>query len=144
MADESIKLHTSLIYASLAHKKRCRQKFQKLNLSEGQPKILSILLQKEGCLQKDLSNYCHIEQATMTSVLRNMLNKELVYKQPQFVSGGKRAFAIYLTSEGRSLAQQVNIIVSEIEEISFRNFNEEEKHLLISLLSKLQNNLEES
>jgi DNA-binding MarR family transcriptional regulator len=144
MIDESKRLHTSLIYASLAHKKRSRQRFRNLDLSDGQPKILSILLQKDGCLQKDLSNYCHIEPATLTSVLRNMLNKELVYKQPLLVSGGKRAFAIYLTQKGRSLAQQVNTIVSEIEEISFKDFTEEEKHLLISLLSRLQNNLEEA
>ena len=34
------KLHKSLIYTSNAHRKVCRSYFAKLNLSDGQPKVL--------------------------------------------------------------------------------------------------------
>ena len=80
------------------------QEFQKLNITTGQPKVLSILSQKEGYLQKDLAERCHVEPATMTSILKKMEEKELIYKKSESVSGGKRAYAIYLTEQGRALA----------------------------------------
>ena len=143
MEEIHTRLHTALIAASLAHKKRCRQEFQRLNLSDGQPKILSILNQKEGYLQKELALRCHIEQATLTTILANMTNKGLIYKDVRHVSGGKRAFAVFLTDKGRLLANQVTTIVDDMEQLSFQGFTDEEKNLLISLLSRLEINLNE-
>lgn len=136
------RLHTALIATSSIHKKRSRLEFQKLNLSDGQPKILSVLYEHEGYLQKDLAMRCHIEPATLTSVLNNMIHKELIYKDIRHVSGGKRAYAIFLTEKGREMAQHINTIVDNIEEASFYDFDESEKKLLIQLLSRVIKNLE--
>lgn len=136
------RLHTALIGGSAAHKKYSMQEFQKLNLTTGQPKVLSILFQNEGYLQKELALRCHVEPATITSILGNMKDKGLIYKKPEFVSGGKRAYAIYLTEEGRNLAGKVNKIVDDVESISFLGFQEYEKQLLIDLLNRIQFNLE--
>jgi DNA-binding MarR family transcriptional regulator len=57
------------------------------------------------------------------------------------VSGGKRAFRIFLTEEGKRLADQVNCVVEEMEEKGFAGFSEEEKDQLISLLGRLTENL---
>lgn len=142
MKAKNYHLHTALIASSSLHKKRSRQEFQTLNLSDGQPKILSVLYEQEGYLQKELAVRCHIEPATLTSVLNNMLQKDLVYKDIRYVSGGKRAYAIFLTDKGRIMAQHVNTIVENIEEKSFRGFSESEKTLLLQLLSRIVSNLE--
>jgi DNA-binding MarR family transcriptional regulator len=118
------------------------QEFQKLNITTGQPKVLSILSQKEGYLQKDLAVRCHVEPATMTSILKNMAEKELIYKKPESVSGNKRAYAIYLTERGHTMASKVNNITDDVENISFQGFDDSDKHLLINLLNRIQSNLE--
>ncbi|NLK99935.1 MAG: MarR family transcriptional regulator [Clostridiales bacterium] len=138
----SNKLHQALIGSYSAHKKYSFQKFQKLNLSTGQPKVLSILSNKEGYLQKDLAKRCHVEPATITSILTNMVNKGLVYKETVYVSGGKKANAIYLTQKGRDMALKINKIIDDIEVISFQGFEEKEKELIIDLLVRIQSNLE--
>lgn len=73
-----------------------------------------------------------------------MEKNELIYKETVYVSGGKRANEIYLTDKGRNLAKKVNKIVEDMEEISFKNFNDSEKHTLISLLNRIESNLKSS
>lgn len=142
MNEKIQRFHLALIGVSSIHKKYNMQKFNQLNLTTGQPKVLSILLKKEGYLQKDLAKRCHVEPATMTSILKNMESKSLIYKHQESVSGGKRAYSIYLTDEGREMASKVNEIVDASEEICFQGFTEEEKQQLLTLLGRIQGNLE--
>lgn len=134
-------LIVSLLSASAAHQKSCWAGFRELDLSPGQPKVLSRLRYQEGYLQKELAALCHVEPATMVVLLSNMEKRGMIRKEVDHVSGGKRAFRIYLTEEGRSLADQVNRVVEEMEEKGFTGFTEEEKDQLISLLGRLADNL---
>lgn len=144
MSNKSDCLHVALIGCYFAHKKSSFGEFQKLNLTTGQPKVLTVLFQDEGYLQKDLAKRCHVRPATMTSLLNNMEKNDLIYKETVYVSGGKRANEIYLTDKGRNLAKKVNKIVEDMEEISFKNFNDSEKQTLISLLNRIESNLKNS
>ena len=137
-------LHVLLITASALHKKKCRQQFQLMNLTEGQPKVLSVLRAMEGCLQKELAKACRVEAATMTSILKNMEKSELIYKEPELVSGGKRAYSIHFTEKGKAMALEVNRIVGELESICFDDFSEKEKEEFLSAFSKIVDNLEKS
>lgn len=136
------KLHVAIISTYSAHKKSSFREFQKLNLTTGQPKVLSILHQKEGYLQKDLAKRAHVEPATMTSILNNMEKKGLIYKEVTFVSGGKRANAIFLTEKGREISIKVDKIVDNMEKLSFQGFSDNEKQLIINLLDRIQSNLQ--
>lgn len=77
----------------------------------------------------------------MVVLLANMEKRGMIRKEVDHVSGGKRAFRIYLTEEGRRLADQVDRVVAEMEEKGFAGFSEEEKDQLISLLERLTDNL---
>lgn len=132
---------SALIQASCLHRTVSREKFQKLDLSEGQPKILLHLLSSNGILQKELSHVCNVKPATMTALLQNMLAQNLVMKKEIRVSGGKRGYLIFLTEYGRELAYQVVDIVDGIEEISFQGFTEQERDQLIFLLNRVSDNL---
>lgn len=137
------RLHTALIGCYAAHKRCCFQEFQKLNLTTGQPKVLSILFHNEGYLQKELAARSHVEPATMTSILANMLKKGLIYKEMVFVSGGKRAYSVYLTELGREMAIKVNKIVDNMEELGFQDFSNFDKQFLLELLNRVRTNLED-
>lgn len=134
-------LIVSLLSASAAHQKSCWGGFRELDLSPGQPKVLSRLRYQEGYLQKELASLCRVEPATMVVLLSNMEKRGMIRKEVDHVSGGKRAFRIYLTEEGRNLADQVNRVVEEIEEKGFVGFSEDEKDQLITLLGRLTENL---
>ena len=126
---------------SNVHKQYNMQKFYKLGLTTGQPKVLSILYEKEGYLQKDLAKRCSVEPATMTSLLKKMEEKQLIFKQQESVSGGKKGYGIYLTEAGRKVAKQINEIVAESEKVCFQNFKPEEKDMFLKLMARVQNNL---
>ncbi len=132
--------HALLISISAEHRKRSRQYFQTLELTEGQPKVLSILREMEGCLQKELAEACHVEPATMTSLLKNMEQRGLIVKERQLVSG-KRAYRIYFTEHGRILADKVWEAVWELEDISFAGFSAEEKEQFLQMFHRIQDNL---
>lgn len=134
-------LHVLMIEASVLHKDKCRKQFQKLNLSDGQPKVLSILLAMEGCLQKELADECHVTPATMTSLLQNMEKNNLITKKRELVSGGKRAYRVFFTEKGKEMAEKVNEIVSEIEKQSFEGFTDDEKETFLELFSRIKVNL---
>ncbi len=134
-------LIVALLSASAAHQKSCWSGFRELDLSPGQPKVLSRLRFQEGYLQKELAALCRVEPATMVVLLSNMEKRGMIRKEVDHVSGGKRAFRIYLTEEGKRLADQVDRIVEEIEEKSFVGFSEEEKDQLVTLLGRMTENL---
>lgn len=142
MSKETKLFYQALIDVYNAHKQYSVQRFNKLDITTGQPKILSILLNKEGYLQKDLAHRCHVEPATMTSLLKKMELKGLIKKQQETVSGGKKAYAIYLTEKGRSKAWEVKQITDKAEAICFQGFTEEDKKMIIDCLSRIQTNLE--
>ncbi len=136
-----MELLVSLLKASQAHEKSCWAEFQKLDLSPGQPKVLSRLRYQEGDLQKELAAFCRVEPATMAVLLANMEKKGLIRKEITHVSGGKRAYRVYLTELGRKLAEKVDAMVDEVEEKGYQGFTEDEKKELIALLGRLAENL---
>lgn len=123
------------------HRKKSRQYFQELELTDGQPKVLSILSKMEGCVQKELAEACRVEPATMTSLLKNMEQTNLIVKEKKQISG-KRAYGIYLTEEGKVLADKVEDIVVKMEQISFAGFTPEEKEQFLELFTRIYQNLE--
>lgn len=135
-------LHMALIRAHALHLQKSRQEFQKLGLSDGQPKILVHLLSNNGILQKDLSESCGVRPATMTSLLKNMEARDLVVKKDILTSGGKRGNLIFLTDHGRDLAYKVIEIFEKVELICYQGFNDTEKKMLKSLLDRVSKNLE--
>ncbi|MBQ6696096.1 MAG: MarR family transcriptional regulator [Lachnospiraceae bacterium] len=135
------RLHELLIRTSSMHRKKSRQYFQELELTDGQPKVLSILSKMEGCVQKELAEACRVEPATMTSLLKNMEQTNLIVKEKKQISG-KRAYGIYLTEEGKVLADKVEDIVVKMEQVSFAGFTPEEREQFLELFTRIYQNLE--
>lgn len=134
--------HRLLICASAAHKKYCRQRFQELDLTEGQPKVLAVLSAMENCLQKELAEACRVEPATMTSLITKMEEKGLIVREREMVSGGKRAYRIFLTEDGRRVASEVKEIILAAEQQCFDGFTREEIEVFLKQFSRVAENLE--
>lgn len=136
--------HVLLIKTYAAHKKRSRDAFYELGLTAGQPRVLSILSNMEGCQQKELAEACSVEPPTMTVLLKNMEQKGLIYREKKQLPGGFRAYGIYLTEAGKKATEDVFEIVGQAEEVAFKGFTSEEKETFMNLFSKIKENLEEA
>lgn len=137
------KIFMELMLAYSAHAKKSNSYYQTLDLTAGQPKVLYILKGKEGYMQKELAQICKVEPPSMTVLLKNMEKKGLIRREKVLVSGGKRAFQIYLTEKGREMSDKVYDHVEELEKISFRGFSDEERLILFDLLGRVTKNLSE-
>ncbi|MBP3610630.1 MAG: MarR family transcriptional regulator [Lachnospiraceae bacterium] len=127
-----------------AHWNRSRKGFQELDLSDGQPKTLYILRAMDGCVQKELAKACDIKPSSMTVMLDGLERKGYVRREETRVSGGKRAFRVFLTKEGREMAERVFQLMETIEEECFQGISEEEKQQLFALLRRVRENLNKS
>ena len=136
------RFHQYLINIFHMHEKKSQMVFRELGLSKGQPKMVEILSQKEGSPQKELAKSCSIEPATVTSLLNKMMEKDLIYKKPLLQENGIRVQQIFLTEKGHSIAEHVENIVVEMEQISFDGFSEEEKSQCLSYLDRIFHNLQ--
>ena len=136
------KLFLSLMDTQKSHWNRSRKGFQKLDLSDGQPKVLYMLRFIDGCVQKDLAKACDIKPSSMTVMLDGLEKKGYVRREETKVSGGKRAFKVCLTKEGKEIAEKVFWLIETIEEETFEGITEEEQQLLFSLLKKVRENLD--
>ena len=113
-----------------------------MDLSDGQPKVLYMLRFIDGCVQKDLAKACDIKPSSMTVMLDGLEKKGYVRREETKVSGGKRAFKVCLTKEGKEIAEKVFWLIETIEEETFEGITEEEQQLLFSLLKKVRENLD--
>lgn len=130
-----------LLETSSTHKQKSREGFQKLNPTEGQPKILYILYIKDGHTQKELAGLCKVRESTLTAMLAKMEKKGYIYKEKTIVSGGKRAFQIFLTDEGKTKGKQIMDLVNKIDEISLEGFSEKEIDVFYNMLGRVTENL---
>lgn len=134
-------LHYLLMANHLLFQKSLMEGINGTELTLGQPKILDYLLLHDGAVQKEIAKACHIEPATITSVLLGMENKGLIVRKN--VNGNRRSLYVYLTEKGRSLAQQVELTFGRIEEKALSDFGDDEKELLTVFLTRMNKNLRE-
>ncbi|MBQ8821376.1 MAG: MarR family transcriptional regulator [Lachnospiraceae bacterium] len=126
------------------HWKRSKKGFQELELTDGQPKVLFVLREYEGCVQKDLAGMCDVKPSSMTLLLDGLEQKGLIERVKTIIPSGKRAFRIFLTQKGKAVADKVYELMETIEEECFEGISEEERQQLFDLLRRVRENLHRS
>ena len=123
-----------------AQKKRIRPLMDAIGLSPGQPKVLTFLALHGPCLQKHLADRCDIEPATVSRLLNNLEEQQLISRTPQ--TGDRRAVLVALTPTGEALAvQEVAVRYEQVNSCSLSGFSEEEKRQFSEYLKRMYGNL---
>ena len=117
--------------------------FNDMGISQGQPKILELLLYNDGCSQKELAKLCELQPATMSVLLKKMESDALIHRVPENLSDGRHIIRIFLAKSGRELAMQILESVIKVEEQCFAGFTEEEKESCLSYMDRIYRNLNE-
>lgn len=102
--------------------------------------MLDYLLVHDGTVQKDIAAACHIEPASLTSILNGMENKNLIERKEQ--NGNRRSSYVFLMETGREFAKRLEKEFTKLEEASLNGFEAEEREHLCNLLSRLYENMQ--
>lgn len=137
----SEKVFLTLLDISAVHARRSQEIFSELNLTHAQPKILYILRDSEGFLQKDLATFAKITPPSLTVLLNGMMKNNLVRREKVSVSGGKRAYRVLLTAKGREIADQVYEKIEQLEQECLKGFSDAERNMFFHLMGRMKQNL---
>ena len=132
-------LHYLLMSVHLSFQKKLLSSIKKTDLTPGQPKIIDYLTYHDGAVQKEIADACHIEPATITSVLLGMEKNGLIIRKN--LNGNRRNLYVYLTDNGKNASKQVAEYFDMIEKTALNGFNADEREMLISLLTRMNNNI---
>ena len=134
-----ISFSMALIKAYHAQADVLRPNAAKLGLSIGQPKLLLYLRRHNGCMQKELAEFCGIEPATVSRILGKMERQGLIRREA--VADNKRAAAVSLTDLGDELGRQMLEFREQVEEAGLRGFSPEERETFYDYLIRFHANL---
>lgn len=100
--------------------------------------ILSVLLIKDGIVQKALSEQCYKSDSNLTRILNVMENKGLIARKK---GRDARSRSIFLTEKGTLLYQRLAPLAAAYNSQLFEGFSEEEIVIYRGLLMRMRENL---
>lgn len=107
----------------------------------GQGKVLVMLAENDGVSQKLLTEQSGIRPASLSELIIKLERNGLVERQRN--EEDKRNRNVYLTEEGRALAETIKSRKDESADFLFDVLSEEEKETLMVLFDKLITSLED-
>lgn len=113
--------------------------YSHMGLTAGQPRVLNCLLEKDSITQKELSMQCMIDPTTLSRILDKLENKNYIRRIPHPTC--RRSFQIILTENGRTLAQQIEQILSKTTLQMLDGITEQQLQQSISVMKKIYENL---
>lgn len=117
------------------------QRLRALQLTSLQARSLSYIFSHPGTIQRELADYLGKKQATLTNILKGLEDKKIVYRE--IPKNNERQKNIFLTTEGKQLVGQVNMLFEELDEKFRSNLTEEEQNQLENNLTKAEKNFRE-
>lgn len=125
----------------LERRQLMRPRFLKLGLTvgEGQPRILSCLLEQGEMSQRELADACMFDVTTMSRTLDKMENAGLIKRHVN--PSSRRAHLIGLTPEGKEKAGQVKQEFVWLDQVLREGIEEKEIESLYRTLEKIENNI---
>lgn len=132
-------LHRAIIDVNKLHRKTAKNHFEELGITHGQPKLLDFLVEHDGCIQRELASHCHIEPATVTSILNTMEKSGLIERRQN--PNDKRILNVFLTQKGKETQKSVFKVFQDLDRKCLIGFSKEEEEALMSYLGRIYDNL---
>lgn len=132
-------LHYLLMTNHILFQKHLFVNLKNTSLTLGQPKVIDYLKDHDGAMQKDIAHSCHIEPASITSVLNGMEKKGLIIRK--MCNGNRRSLYVFLTNRGKELARRISSEFEKIEKNALEGFSETEEKQLDDFLLRMYKNI---
>jgi len=104
--------------------------------------ILSILINKEGLSQLEISAIAHKDKTNITRILKLMEKRELITRKQNDNDG--RFYNVYLTKKGRTMQRDLIPIAHKVTAKFSKGLSEKRTNELIKDLQIIYNNLQDN
>jgi DNA-binding MarR family transcriptional regulator len=108
------------------------------NISIGMWYFLRALWERDGIIQRELTDYVGLMQPTTVAALRSMQSLGLVRMEPD--QADRRSIRIFLTKEGRRLKPRLLPKVAAINETALKDVSPEHRKIFLDVLKKIHEN----
>lgn len=127
--------HYLIMSIQMLFQKELLNALKDTGLSMGQPKIIDYLKDHDGVSQKNLAFGCHIEPASLTSLLNRMEKQNLIERR--MLHGNRRSLYVYLTKKGWEMASIISSVFDELENKIFEKIPDSDRDHLMKILEKI-------
>ena len=112
-------------------------KEQGFDITPEQYGILGLLREREGLSQREIGNILFKDKPNISRMLDTLERKRLILRLPT----DRRKYAIFLTDEGKKLAEEILPLRQKLTEKSLNGLLAREIETLESLLNKIYGNI---
>ena len=130
----NLSYHYMLMVNHVILQKKLFLSLKDTGLTLGQPKVLDFLREKDGAAQKEIAAACHIEPASLTTILNGMEEKGMI--QRKSMNGNRRSWHIFLTDRGKEMVEAIDKGFEELEVQAFSGISGEERENMEALEEK--------
>ena len=120
-------------------RKDFERRTRSLGLTRAQWQTLFHLARNEGCNQVTLADLLEVEPITLARVIDKLEAGGLVERRPD--PSDRRARLLFLGERAHPLLEQLRALGAETREIALAGISEDERTLLLTLLTKMRANL---
>ncbi len=114
----------------------------KMNLHQGQPRMLMLLWEKDGLTQTEIVETLELRQPTVAKTIERLQKKDILFTKAD--ASDKRLVKVYLTPKGYDLKEEVMRSFEEMAKKMLKGFTSQEKDEFINYMKRIQKNLKES
>lgn len=120
-------------------RKDFERRTRSLGLTRAQWQTLFHLARNEGCNQATLADLLDVEPITLARTIDRLELSGLVERRPD--PGDRRARLLFLGERAHPLLEELRALGAETREIALAGIGEDERTLLMTLLTKMRANL---
>jgi MarR family transcriptional regulator, transcriptional regulator for hemolysin len=102
--------------------------------------LLKIVEEKSGLSQNELAKETNRDPASITRTLDLLQKKGLIIREA--IADNRRQYNIMLSQDGIAFVKQNMPLINDMRNISIKGFTKEEVDSLISMLNRIQKNME--
>jgi MarR family transcriptional regulator, transcriptional regulator for hemolysin len=139
-------LETTVLYVIDQTTKIAKQYSQKefdllgIGITVEQWILLKVVEEKSGLSQNELAKETNRDPASITRTLDLLQKKGLIIREA--IADNRRQYNIMLSQEGLDFVKQNMPLINDMRNISINGFTKEEVDSLISMLYRIQKNME--
>ncbi len=104
--------------------------------------VLAFLATQDGRTQLDLVRATHLKAPTVSLILKKMEQEGIVRRESD--KQDARSVRVYLTSHGKDMDREHIKTIRAVDSMALDGIDEEEQRILMTLLSRIRNNLIEN
>lgn len=123
------------------HRSRHREVNLKDGIHRGQRKLLLLISENDGIIQRDLAEMLDMRPSSLTEMLSHLEKNSLIKREQD--ENDRRVMHVYLSEEGKGLLEEIRKVNSRLPDSIFNCLTTEDKEKMLEIINKVNNNLED-